>query len=68
MEKFNLAVKIFDLKWKMPKIHNKNILAFVAKFPIMKLIGKNAKSRFIKKIESIVIFLLFKIILILIIP
>ena len=60
IEKLNLVVKIFDRKRKIPKTQNNIRLMLIAKFPIIKLIGKKAKVRFINKIVSIEIFFLFK--------
>ena len=60
IERLYLVVKIFDLKWKIPKIQNNTRLRLIIKFPKIKLIGKKAKVRFINKTESIENFFLFK--------
>ena len=60
--KSNLVVKIFDLKWKIPKIQNNIRFMFVIKFPKKKLIGKKANVRFVNKVKFILKLFLFKII------
>ena len=49
IERSNLVVKIFDLKWKIPRPQNNITLALIIKFPKTKLIGKSAKTLFINK-------------------
>ena len=68
IERSNLVVKIFDLKWKMPRPQNNITLILIIKFPKTKLIGKKAKTRFVKKTELILKFFLLEIIIILMIP
>ena len=66
--KSNLVVKIFDLKWKIPKIQNNTRLMFVIRFPKIKLIGKKPKIMFVNRVGLILKFFLYKVILFLIIP
>ena len=58
--KSNLVVKIFDLKWKIPKIQNNTRLMFVMRFPKIKLIGKKANVRFVNKVKFILKLFLLK--------
>ena len=58
--KSNLVVKIFDRKWKIPKIQNNTRLMFIIKFPKIKLIGKKANVRFVNKVKFILKLFLLK--------
>ena len=66
--RLNLAVKIFDLKWKIPRPQNNITLMLTIKFPKTKLIGKKAKTRLINKTGLMLKFFLLEIIIILMIP
>ena len=59
IEKLNLVVKIFDRKRKIPKTQNNIRLMLITRFPIIKLIGKKAKTKFVNKTKSIENFFLF---------
>ena len=61
--RLNSVVKIFDLKWKIPKQQNIIRLIFVIKFPKIKLIGKKEKTRLVNKIELTLKIFLFKVII-----
>ena len=66
--RLNLVVKIFDLKWKIPRPQNNITLILTIKFPKTKLIGKKAKTKFVNKTGLMLKFFLLKIIIILMIP
>ena len=68
IERLNLVVKILDLKCKIPKQQNSKVFILVIKFPKIKLIGKNAKTRLVNKTGLMLKFFLLKIIIILMIP
>ena len=57
-EKFNFVFKILDRNWKIPKQQNNNTFRFIIKFPKIKLIGKNAKTKFINLDDTIKFFLI----------
>ena len=49
--KLSLLIKIFDLKFKIPRQQNNKKLRLVIKFPRIKLIGKKEKTILINKLE-----------------
>ena len=63
MGRSNSVVNIFDLKLKIPKQQNNIRLILVMRLPKIKLIGKKEKTRLINKIELMLKFFLFKIII-----
>tara|TARA_B100000427_G_C15055724_1_gene397596 strand:- start:355 stop:513 length:159 start_codon:yes stop_codon:yes gene_type:complete len=52
----------------MPKIHNNIRFKFIIKFPKIKLIGRNAKIRFVYEIDLILKIFLSKTIIVLLKP
>ena len=48
--KSNLIFKIFDFKWKIPRVQNNTRLILVLGFPKIKLNGKKLKTIFVNKV------------------
>ena len=48
--KSNLTFKIFDFKWKIPRVQNNTRLILVLGFPKIKLNGKKLKTIFVNKV------------------
>ena len=61
--KLSLLVKIFDLKWKIPRQQNNKKFKFMIKFPRIKLNGKKEKTILVSEVELRAKFSLVKVIL-----
>ena len=61
--KLSLLVKIFDLKWKIPRQQNNKKFKFMIKFPRIKLNGKKEKTILVSEVELRAKFSLAKVIL-----